>query len=274
MTQADIDRASRAYYNEQLAISGTLMQRVMEWWSTLSWRAVESDSDALWQEYRDMVSDARGRSFAAGSDYHNRVRDLALEHPVTFRGGQRDTESETRQAAASFFVHTAPVAREIKRGRLDDPEFLAELDDVMSRAGTNLSRDAGRLAEDGGRDALADARENDPEVIGYYRKTDADPCGFCAMLASRGAAYTEDRNSSRSTRSFKGDDNPDQYHPDCHCQTLPLFRGVSLPPEDEAKRTEYLRLWNDTPGSGEEQRRAFVRAFNEQREQRSESDAA
>jgi hypothetical protein len=88
------------------------------------------------------------------------------------------------------------------------------------------------------------------------------------MLASRGAAYTEDRNSSRATRAFVNEENPDQYHPDCHCQTLPLFRGVSLPPEDERKRTEYLRRWNETEGSGEAQMRDFIRAFNEEREAR------
>ncbi|MFJ8884223.1 hypothetical protein ACIRJR_12545 [Streptomyces sp. NPDC102402] len=267
MTQADIDRASRAYYNEQLAISGSLAQRLMEWWATLSWRAVDSDPDALWKTYRDMVSESRDQSYEAGTRYHNRVRELAIgEHLGTFPGGQRDTVSEARQAAASYFVHAAPVTRETQRGRLDDPEFLAELDDVMSRAGTNLARDGGRLAEQGGRDALADARENDPEVIGYYRKTDADPCGFCAMLASRGAAYSESRNASRSTRSYVAEDNPDQYHPDCHCQTLPLFRGVSLPAEDERKRTEYLRRWNETEGSGEAQMRNFMRAFNDERE--------
>ncbi|MDQ0793679.1 hypothetical protein [Streptomyces sp. B1I3] len=268
MTQADIDRESRAYYNEQLAISGTLAQRVMQWWATLSWRAVDSDSDALWETYRELVSESRDQSYEAGTRYHNQVRELALDHTRTFRGGQRDTHSESRQAAASYFVHAAPVARAISqgRGRLDNPDFLAELDSVMNSAGTNLARDGGRLAEQGGRDALAEARENDPEVIGYFRKTDADPCGFCAMLASRGAAYSESRNASRSTRSFVAEDNPDQYHPDCHCQVLPLFRGVSLPPEDERKRTEYVRRWNATEGSGEAQRRAFIRSFNEQRE--------
>jgi hypothetical protein len=256
VTQADYDRASRDYYNEQLAISAGLIDRLLRWWRTLSYRAIQTDSDALWETYRDMVSDARDRSYTAGSEFHNRARELA-GHTSTFKGGPRDTAAESRQAATSFFVQTAPVTREIQRGRLDDPEFLAELDDLMTRAGTNLARDGGRLAEQGGRDALADARENDTEVIGYYRKTDPDPCGFCAMLASRGLVYTESRNSSRASRTWVDEQDPEQYHPDCHCQTLPLFRGQSMPADDRRKADEYERAWKDTEGSGADQLKNF-----------------
>ncbi|WP_456114870.1 VG15 protein, partial [Streptomyces katsurahamanus] len=187
----------------------------------------------------------------------------------------------------SYFVHTAPVAREIKRGRLDDPEFLAELDGVMSRAGTNLARDGGRLAESGGRDALAFAREEDPDVIGYYRKTDDDPCGFCAMVATRGLAYSEFSDGGSARRRFvlaeqeraerDGRDarefTPDQYHPDCHCQTLPLFRGQRLPAEDEQKRRVWSARWKNTPGTGETQLKNFRESFDADRRTRSDTRA-
>jgi hypothetical protein len=272
VTQADIDRASRDYYSEQLAISAGLIDRVLRWWRALSWRAIQTDSDALWETYRDMVSYARDRSHTTGTEYHNRVRELALSNPQPLRGAHRDLGAEARQAAVSFFAQTAPVAREIKRGRLDDPEFLAELDDIMTRAGTNLARDGGRLAEQGGRDALADARENDSECIGYYRKTDEDPCGFCAMLASRGLVYTEARNSDKGSRSWVDEQDPDQYHPDCHCQTLPLFRGVAMPAEDRRKADEYERIWKDTEGSGAEQLKNFRDKFDADRRARRDSN--
>ncbi|QPB09690.1 hypothetical protein CPT_Shaeky_003 [Streptomyces phage Shaeky] len=267
MTQADYDRASRDFYNEQVRISAGLINSVLRWWRTLSWRAVQTDSDALWETYRDMVSDARGRSHEAGLALHNRAREAA-GHTSTFRGGPRDLGAEARQAATSFFVQTTPVTREIQRGRLDDPEFLAELDDLMTRAGTNLARDGGRLAEQGGRDALADARENDGDVIGYYRMTDADPCGFCAMLASRGLVYTEARNSARRTRTWLDEQDPDQYHPDCHCQTLPLFEGVSMPEEHRRKADEYKAAWDNTEGSGEAQLKNFRERFDADRRAR------
>ncbi|MFJ8754704.1 hypothetical protein ACIREO_36140 [Streptomyces sp. NPDC102441] len=167
----------------------------------------------------------------------------------------RDIAAEAGKAKVSYYVHTAPLREEVKRGRLDDPEFLKSLDDAMESAGRNLALDAGRLAESGGRDALAEARENDADVIGWYRKTDADPCGFCAMLASRGAAYSKFME-------------PDQFHKGCHCQTLPLFRGLEIPTEDASKRDEYLARFKATPGSGRDQVRAFQDAFNAERKER------
>ncbi|MBT2400267.1 hypothetical protein [Streptomyces sp. ISL-100] len=173
----------------------------------------------------------------------------------------RDTAAEAGKAKVSYYVHTAPLREEMKRGRLDDPDFLKSLDDTMESAGRNLALDAGRLAESGGRDALAEARENDAEVIGWYRMTDTDPCGFCAMLASRGAAYSKFME-------------PDQFHRGCHCQTLPLFRGVSMPPEDAAKRDEYLARFKATPGSGSSQARAFQEAFDTERKARRDGQSA
>ncbi|WSJ90046.1 hypothetical protein OG430_42970 [Streptomyces sp. NBC_01304] len=209
-----------------------------------------------------MVDDYRSRSYAEGVKYHEQIRQLATADPVSDDlWGGRDRDAEAAQAKASYYVHTAPVRKELQRGRLDDPAFLADLNETMTKAGRNLALDAGRLAESGGRDALAEARENDPDVIGWYRKTDADPCGFCAMIASRGAAYSDYME-------------PDQFHRGCHCQTLPLFEGVEMPAEDAAKRDEYLVRWNTTDGSGADQLRNFQREFNEERRQRQEAAEA
>ncbi|MFD4172511.1 VG15 protein [Streptomyces anulatus] len=264
--QSDFNATAQAYHQAQVDISASLLERVASWWRGLSPQRAAEGSSAVVREFQALVSSSRSRSYAEGAKFHNAAREVATGEPAPESiWGDRDLSTEAGQSRTAFYVHTAPVRAEVKRGRLDDPEFLALLDDVMSSAGKNLADDAGRLAEMGGRDALADARENDPEVIGYYRKTDADPCGFCAMLAARGAAYTETRNASRSTRAFVSEEDPDQYHRNCHCQTLPLFRGVSMPPEDAAKRAEYLARWNATDGSGAEQLRNFQRDFNAER---------
>ncbi|MFG2875087.1 hypothetical protein ACGFYU_08750 [Streptomyces sp. NPDC048337] len=205
------------------------------------------------------MSQSRSRSYAEGVKYHNAAREAATGKPAPESvWDSRDLAAESGKAKASFYVHTAPLRKELQRGRLDDPEFVKSLDKAMESAGRNLALDAGRLAESGGRDALAEARENDADVIGWYRKTDADPCGFCAMIASRGTAYSDYME-------------PDQFHPGCHCQTLPLFRGVEMPADDAAKRDGYLARWNATDGSGADQLRTFQREFNEERRQRREA---
>ncbi|MFJ3632001.1 hypothetical protein [Streptomyces sp. NPDC090112] len=250
----------------QVDISESLLERVASWWRGLSPQRAAEGSSAVVREFQALVSSSRSRSYAEGVKFHNAARETATGEPApesTWDG--RDLTAEAGQSRTSYYVHTAPLREEMKRGRLDDPEFLKTLDETMESAGRNLARDAGRLAEAGGRDALAEARGNDAEVIGYYRKTDPDPCGFCAMLASRGLVYTESRNSSRRTRSWVNDQDPDQYHPDCHCQTLPLFRGVSMPADDARRRDEYLARWNATAGSGADQLKAFQQEFDAER---------
>ncbi|QWQ42292.1 hypothetical protein KME66_15695 [Streptomyces sp. YPW6] len=254
--QSDFNAAAQAYYSAQVDISESLVERVMSWWRGLSPQRAAEGSSAVVREYQALVNTSRSRSYAEGVKYHNAAREAATGKPApesVWDG--RDLDAEAGKAKASYYVHTAPLRKEFQRGRLDDPEFIKSLDDVMQSAGRNLALDAGRLAESGGRDALAEARENDAEVIGWYRKTDADPCGFCAVIASRGAAYSDYME-------------PDQFHPGCHCQTLPLFRGVEMPAEDAAKRDEYLARWKATEGSGADQLRNFQREFNAERKAR------
>ncbi|WP_455907361.1 VG15 protein [Streptomyces goshikiensis] len=254
--QSDFDAASLAYRQAQVERSESLVGRVMSWWRGLTPQRAAEGSPAVVREFQALVSSSRTRSHAEGVKYHNAAREAATGKPApesVWAG--RDVSAEAGQSKASFYVHTAPLRKELQRGRLDDPEFLKSLDETMSKAGRNLALDAGRLAESGGRDALAEARENDAEVIGWYRKTDPDPCGFCAMIASRGAAYSKYME-------------PDQFHRGCHCQTLPLFRGVEMPAEDAAKRDEYLARWNATDGSGADQLSNFQREFNAERKAR------
>ncbi|GAA2229776.1 hypothetical protein GCM10010360_61340 [Streptomyces nogalater] len=252
--QSEFNAAAQAYYLTQVDISESLLERVASWWRGLSPQRAAEGSSAVVREFQALVSSSRSRSYTEGVKFHNAACKAATGEPApesTWDG--RDLAAEAGQAKTSYYVHTAPLREEMKRGRLDDPEFLKSLDETMESAGRNLALDAGRLAESGGRDALAEARENDAEVIGWYRRTDADPCGFCAMLASRGGAFTEYME-------------PDQFHRGCHCQTLPLFRGVEMPANDARRRDEYLARWNATPGSGAEQLRNFQREFNAERE--------
>ncbi|MEU6633808.1 hypothetical protein ABZ905_36900 [Streptomyces parvus] len=135
---------------------------------------------------------------------------------------------------------------------------MAELDRLVYgplRENTDLA------VLDGGRSTLVHARDSDRDVVGYYRKTEADPCGFCAMLASRGLVYTESRNSSRASRSYLDEQNPEAYHPNCRCQTVPLFEGSTIPADDRRQADEWRARWNDTEGSGAHQLSNFVNAF-------------
>lgn len=72
------------------------------------------------------------------------------------------------------------------------------------------------------RDTITGNTAKDPQAIGW-RRVAAGGCKFCAMLAARGAVYTE------ATARFAA-------HENCHCTAAPAFVGYDGP---EADVTQY-----------------------------------
>lgn len=123
---------------------------------------------------------------------------------------------------------------------------------ALDKAGPGVAKASSRHALAAGREVVDTALRADPAARGWLRVTDADPCWFCAMLASRGAVYLSQR--SASTRG--GTDEP--YHDGCACQAEPVFRTAVLPETSQ----RFAALWEtSTAGlSGKDARNAFRRA--------------
>lgn len=211
-----------------------------------------------------------------------------------------DDEAEDRRAMVSLVV-TGPVRaergiqalRQSERGRLDDPDFLADLDEVMRDAGATAAGAADRDAQMGGRDLMEDYARTDRAVVGWARVTDSDPCHFCALMASRGAVYR-----SFWTARYKGkasrrkapppappagweDWSPERlaeweeskglnrFHDNCHCTIIPVYSRTDWVPEASAAFRELY--FESTRGlAGANARRAF-RAAIEARRRRAEA---
>ncbi|MER7174206.1 hypothetical protein [Streptomyces mesophilus] len=180
-------------------------------------------------------------------------------------------------AARTSLVVTGPVharqrlaqaERQTDTGRLDDAGFLAELDALMRDAGTTAAAAADREALRGGRDLLHRASAADPQTVGWARVTDADPCAWCAMLASRGAIYR-----SGDAAQLKGSAGPlapvdaedlEKYHDMCHCQVIPIYSRTDWLPEQGRALRE---LWDQaTEGhAGQDAINAYRRAIEARR---------
>lgn len=94
---------------------------------------------------------------------------------------------------------------------------------AVDRAAVTLSGSASRLALDGGRSVIDTAVQDDDEAIGWLRVTDADPCSWCAMLASRGAVYHSAATAGGRTDSrFIGEGNF-KFHDHDGCVAVPVF---------------------------------------------------
>ena len=67
------------------------------------------------------------------------------------------------------------------------------------------------------RSTVMDNVDRDPQARGWQRKARPNGCGFCQMVAGRGAVYR-----SRATADFASHDN-------CGCACIPAFVGRAVP---------------------------------------------
>lgn len=124
-------------------------------------------------------------------------------------------------------------------------------------AGRRQAAAVARVTMNGGRSALYTTASLDPKAIGWARvSTTGTPCGFCAMLISRGAVYKSESSASLG---------PDQdlYHDNCHCIAVPIFsrEDYRSNPVFDTNR-EYAALWPKvTKGLGGKAALAEWRAY-------------
>lgn len=106
---------------------------------------------------------------------------------------------------------------------------------------------AQRLAAAPGRDTITAAVAGDRQARGWARVTRPGCCYWCAMLASRGAAY-----KSQQTASFEAHDHD-------RCTVEPVFGTYEM----TADARQWQALWrSSTKGlSGDEAVKAFRQAF-------------
>lgn len=160
-----------------------------------------------------------------------------------------DAVMPSRPAAVSFPVREVQAAMRV-RGPVEVKRQVARaVPEVEAmKAGLAASTGVGTTkATDGGRAQVmefvrkeAPKRLKSGKPIGYARKTDDNPCYFCAVLASKGAVYYSessfDQSNSRirevkwtsggdkgTRRAFIGD-GPAKVHDNCQCTLRPVFR--------------------------------------------------
>jgi hypothetical protein len=102
----------------------------------------------------------------------------------------------------------------------------------------------------GGRDALVLSTGSDAAAVGWQRVTDAAPCAFCALLATRGPAYR-----GQSTAEFRAHDH-------CACTVEPVYDGSDLPPASVRLRELYQQAQREAREAGELQRGTSNDALN------------
>lgn len=121
-------------------------------------------------------------------------------------------EAEVRGRFRAIVAEPANRTDELARWAVG-PMFDAEPDQAvaLARAEGGLQR----LIADVGRETVMGSSIADPQAIGWQRVA-AGGCGFCRLLADRGAVYSE------STVNFGAHDH-------CRCSAVPAWGGRPLP---------------------------------------------
>ncbi|NUV86600.1 hypothetical protein G6W61_10310 [Streptomyces sp. KAI-26] len=113
----------------------------------------------------------------------------------------------------------------------------ANPDDAHRQAGAQQAAAASRVAMNGGRSSNWTHMSRDRRALGYVRLSrTGTPCGWCAMLISRGPVY-----KSRESALFN---DGDKYHDNCHCYAMPIWnRDQYQSSELTALSRQYEALW-------------------------------
>lgn len=234
---------TEAHRLAQLQISKATLRDVLAVWKTLDPRNV----DATFPGYaRAMLAILKARKATSARTAAAYLREFRKAEGITGPVDVALLEELARGQAMTSLTVTGPVAIKTATRAGSTPEQAADKALVQTLGA------AVRLVQQGSRDTITGTVQRDALALGFARVTDGKPCAFCAMLASRGAAY-----KSRGTADFKPHDR-------CGCQPEPVYSATDYTTPGRA--AEFAALWSDaTAGqSGKDAINAFRRAYEAQ----------
>ena len=204
----------------QLTLSAQALRDLFQLWSTVDPTNLRETIGPFTRAGAVIVRAGRQASAAAASRYY-----------VTFR----QLEGVGGQLVVTL---AAPPELDVVEGQLRGAGLAGVVRarerglgvEAASRNGfVKLAGSAASLVLGGGRETLLGAVHSDREALGYQRVTDASPCAFCRMVASRGAVFKSDASAAF------------QAHGHCGCTAEPYFENSRPLPANERFRQE----WDD-----------------------------
>lgn len=127
---------------------------------------------------------------------------------------------------------------------LTPDQLDAAREEASAMVGRGVAAHGERIVQNGGRHAETAKGRRDPRVKGFVRvhfpEGDVNPCGFCALLISRGIdeIYT-------SKGIADGGANFDDFHAGCHCRAVEVYSASAYETDAQyALNREYRKLWD------------------------------
>ncbi|MGP5269809.1 VG15 protein [Corynebacterium variabile] len=232
---------------EQVKLAANLSRAITKLFSKLfAWDDIVSSSTRFGREAAKETARYREASRMLSVDYMAAFRQVeAPDSPPII---EEPDDIEVSDLATTIIGTTRGVALSLaKKGYRED-----ESRDRILQAVTGKTT---KLAEDGGRKVLEnEVKRGGSGPVGYARVVDADPCSFCAMLASRGVymngaeaagvgLYRSDSFADSAAR-FIGDGRF-MVHDSCCCTLEPVYKidgAITLPGNGNKLAEEWAQI--------------------------------
>jgi hypothetical protein len=183
------------------------------------------------------------------------LRELEIGHDVPFKFEPVRSLTEEQLRASLRAVGVTPFLKKQGNIRALDDKFytpndkVALINEANQVASERVAAAVARHTQNGARRTLEEGARNDPMTIGFVRVTKANPCFFCAMLASRGldgGLYAEDSFDLSDPR-FIGSGTA-KVHDGCGCSIKPVYKRSD---EILADNKKYEDMWREFSGDGD-----------------------
>lgn len=102
-------------------------------------------------------------------------------------------------------------------------------EEALRSMATQMGGLADEMVRNGDRDVITNTIRHGRGLVAYRRRLAGKSCGFCSMIASRGAVYTAETSTFRT-------------HPHCRCWAEPVYRHEPEPPEVQRLARQWRRV--------------------------------
>lgn len=208
----------------QLALRAQLLRDVTRLWPALDRKRLTETFPGWLRAMSVLVTGYHGQSSALAGRYYQAARTHAMQSPTPSR-----------------LVQIAPAPSDewlAKAFGFSGPGMFSRDTVQPNTALTTTLGTAARIALDGGRSTTERSVEHDPAAVGYFRVTDAAPCAFCALVASRGVVYKNLHTAGRAANKRFIGHGEFKYHNNCGCTAAPAFSHDHELPEISRKAAE------------------------------------
>ncbi|MEU5259014.1 hypothetical protein [Amycolatopsis sp. NPDC021455] len=242
---------TEAHRTHQLAMQALFLDELLRYWPLLDPLRLDRTAAGWVDAVLALIAGYRTQSAVISLDYYQRFRAAeigprTLDQPAILRS---IPANEDTIRASLIATGPAKIKHDTRIGRTPEQ--------AQQAAVTAVTGAATRHVQNGGRDALIAAGDTENRHIKWFRVTAANPCAFCAMLASRGPVYLSRASALYATAGAPSRQPGEKYHDNCHCTVEPqLSRTAEWP----GRGREFQRLWK-TIQNEPDALNAFRRAY-------------